>query len=86
MKIASVVLAAGMGTRMKSRLPKMMHPLLGKPIVAHALSAVMGASDLPPVVVLGHGSEMAARCREDARANFAWFNQRDCILTALGLG
>ena len=58
MEIASVVLAAGMGTRMKSRLPKMMHPLLGKPIVAHALSAVMGASDLPPVVVLGHGSDM----------------------------
>ena len=58
MKIASVVLAAGMGTRMKSRLPKMMHPLLGKPIVAHALSAVMGASDLPPVVVLGHGSDL----------------------------
>lgn len=58
MKIASVVLAAGMGTRMKSRLPKMMHPLLGKPIVAHALSSVMGASDLPPVVVLGHGSDM----------------------------
>ena len=58
MKIASVVLAAGMGTRMKSRLPKMMHPLLGKPIVAHALSVVMGASDLPPVVVLGHGSDL----------------------------
>ncbi len=58
MKIASVVLAAGMGTRMKSRLPKMMHPLLGKPIVAHALSAVIGTSDLPPVVVLGHGSDL----------------------------
>ncbi|NLC29436.1 MAG: NTP transferase domain-containing protein, partial [Chloroflexi bacterium] len=40
MTIASVVLAAGMGTRMKSRIPKMMHQVLGKPIVLHALSSV----------------------------------------------
>ena len=33
-------------------------PAFGQTIVAHALSAVMGASDLPPVVVLGHGSDL----------------------------
>lgn len=33
-----------------------------------------------------HGNEMAACCREDARAKYAWFNQKDCILAALGLG
>ena len=57
MTIASVVLAAGMGTRMKSRTPKMLHKLLGKPLMMYSLSSVIGISSLPPVVVVGHGSE-----------------------------
>ena len=57
MTIASVVLAAGMGTRMKSRTPKMLHKLWGKPLVMHSLSSVIGISSLPPVVIVGHGSE-----------------------------
>lgn len=57
MTIASVVLAAGMGTRMKSRTPKMLHPILGKAMILHALEAVLPFADLPPVVVVGHGSE-----------------------------
>lgn len=32
-----------------------------------------------------HYDQMAANCREDARAKYAWFNQKDCILAALGL-
>ena len=57
MTIASVILAAGMGTRMKSRLPKMLHPILGKPMILHALNAVLPHTNLPPVVVVGHGAE-----------------------------
>ncbi len=57
MTIASVVLAAGMGTRMKSQLPKMLHTILGKPMILHALDAVLSHADLPPVVVVGHGAE-----------------------------
>ena len=57
MTIASVVLAAGMGTRMKSRTPKMLHKLLGKPLVYYSLSNVVSISSLPPVVVVGHGSD-----------------------------
>ena len=34
-KTAIVVLAAGLGTRMKSSLPKVMHPLAGKPMIKH---------------------------------------------------
>lgn len=57
MKISSVVLAAGHGTRMKSALPKMLHPLAGKPLVMHALNAAAALTDEPPVVVVGFGED-----------------------------
>lgn len=57
MTTASILLAAGLGKRMHSSLPKMLHPLLGKPLVLHSLEAVSGIADLPPVLVVGHGAE-----------------------------
>ena len=54
MKVTAVLLAAGQGIRMKSDLPKMLHPICGKPMLAHSLAAVMHASDESPVVILGH--------------------------------
>lgn len=57
MTIASVILAAGLGKRMRSNLPKTLHPLLGKPIVFHALDAVLPYVDLAPVLVTGFGGE-----------------------------
>ncbi len=65
MTIASVVLAAGMGTRMKSHMPKMMHKLLGKQLVLHSLSSIIGISTLPPVVIVGHGSEEVTQVISD---------------------
>ena len=57
MTIASVILAAGLGKRMRSNLPKTLHPLLGKPIVFLALDAVLPYVDLAPVLVTGFGGE-----------------------------
>ncbi len=70
---ATVVLAAGKGTRMRSTLPKMLHPLAGLPLLAHVLKAVeaipttapfASLHDLVaaprPVVVLGHEAEQVA--------------------------
>lgn len=57
MKITSVILAAGQGTRMKSKLPKVLHPLCGKPMVWHALQAAKIISEEIPVMVIGHGAE-----------------------------
>lgn len=69
MKITAVLLAAGQGTRMKSALPKMLHPICGQPMLFHALNTVRAVSNETPVVVIGHGAEMvraavgaAARC------------------------
>lgn len=58
MKTASIILAAGQGTRMRSKLPKVMHPLLGKPLIMHALHAVKDLCDLKPVIVVGHGADV----------------------------
>lgn len=57
MKVTAVLLAAGQGTRMKSDLPKVLHPLAGVPMLWHTLRAVEQASTEKPLVVVGHGAE-----------------------------
>lgn len=52
-----IVLAAGQGTRMKSALPKVLHPVGGKPMLGHVLDAVHGAGAAACHVVYGHGGE-----------------------------
>ncbi|MCJ7511565.1 MAG: bifunctional UDP-N-acetylglucosamine diphosphorylase/glucosamine-1-phosphate N-acetyltransferase GlmU [Anaerolineales bacterium] len=52
MNIESVVLAAGQGTRMRSELPKVLHPLGGRPMLAWSLEACHAASGVWPVVVV----------------------------------
>ncbi len=54
---AVVVLAAGAGTRMRSSLPKVMHPLAGRPLLWHALGAARGLAPTHLVAVVGHGRE-----------------------------
>lgn len=53
----AIVLAAGQGKRMKSKLYKVLHPVCGKPMVGHVLDSVRGASFERVVVVVGHGAE-----------------------------
>jgi bifunctional UDP-N-acetylglucosamine pyrophosphorylase/glucosamine-1-phosphate N-acetyltransferase len=57
MKTSAIILAAGQGTRMKSALPKMLHPLCGPPMLMYAVASARAASDTAPVVVVGHGAE-----------------------------
>lgn len=57
MTVAAVILAAGFGTRMNSKLPKFLHPLAGRPLVEWSLDAVEGLSEFAPVVVVGHARE-----------------------------
>jgi bifunctional UDP-N-acetylglucosamine pyrophosphorylase/glucosamine-1-phosphate N-acetyltransferase len=56
---AAVVLAAGMGTRMKSALPKVLHPVAGRPMVGHAIASLDGLGDRLErvVVVVGPGMD-----------------------------
>jgi bifunctional UDP-N-acetylglucosamine pyrophosphorylase / glucosamine-1-phosphate N-acetyltransferase len=54
---AAVVLAAGQGTRMRSRLPKVLHPLAGRPMLEHVLASLAEAGIEQQVVVVGHDAE-----------------------------
>ncbi len=58
MTTASVILAAGYGTRMKSNLPKVLHPLAGRPLVDWVVTTGESVGDRRPVVVVGHGTEL----------------------------
>lgn len=60
MASTAIVLAAGLGTRMKSTLPKVLHPLGGRPMLAHLLESAGAAFDRV-VVVTGPGMEQVAR-------------------------
>jgi bifunctional UDP-N-acetylglucosamine pyrophosphorylase/glucosamine-1-phosphate N-acetyltransferase len=55
--IAAIILAAGKGTRMKSKLVKVMHPLAGAPLIEYPLSAAREAAASQTVVVIGHQAE-----------------------------
>ena len=66
MATALIVLAAGMGTRMNSDLPKVMHEIAGAPLFAHALASGAALSPDRAVLVVGHGAEMVEAAAKDA--------------------
>ena len=55
--LSIVILAAGKGTRMKSELPKVLHPLAGKPLIGHVLAAAETLGPDRVCVVYGHGGD-----------------------------
>lgn len=56
--LAAVVMAAGKGKRLKSAVPKVLHPVCGRPVLWHVLQAVEKAGPDRVVVVVSHGREM----------------------------
>ena len=59
-ELAVVVLAAGQGTRMKSRTPKVLHPVGGRPLVGHVLDTAASLDPARIVVVVRHERELVA--------------------------
>jgi bifunctional UDP-N-acetylglucosamine pyrophosphorylase / glucosamine-1-phosphate N-acetyltransferase len=56
-QIAAIILAAGKGTRMKSDLHKVLHPIAGRPMLMHLMASVDALSPAKKVVVVGSGKE-----------------------------
>ncbi|MCD1024305.1 bifunctional UDP-N-acetylglucosamine diphosphorylase/glucosamine-1-phosphate N-acetyltransferase GlmU [Enterococcus sp. SMC-9] len=53
-----IILAAGKGTRMKSKLYKVLHPVCGKPMVEHIINRVEETKPKEIITIVGHGAEM----------------------------
>jgi len=65
--LVAVIMAAGKGTRMKSKLPKVMHSLAGKTLIEHVLDTVNQVGIERPLVIVGHGrAEIESRISERA--------------------
>jgi len=58
--LAVIVLAAGLGTRMKSSLAKVLHPLAGRPMLLHTLDNILALKPEKTLVVLGHQADKVA--------------------------
>lgn len=71
----ALVLAAGQGKRMRSQLPKVLHPLLGRPMLSYPVDAAFGAGAERVVCVVGHGAERVTHMLETRYG--------DKVLTAL---
>jgi bifunctional UDP-N-acetylglucosamine pyrophosphorylase/glucosamine-1-phosphate N-acetyltransferase len=70
MKPTVVILAAGLGTRMKSGLAKALHPLAGRPLVQHVLNASMAVDPAKIVLVLGHQADKVRAAVEKYKPEF----------------
>ncbi|MBK1693513.1 UDP-N-acetylglucosamine diphosphorylase/glucosamine-1-phosphate N-acetyltransferase [Chromatium weissei] len=73
MTLGVVILAAGLGKRMCSKLPKVLHPLAGKPLLAHVLDAANSLAADCQVVVFGHGGAQVQAALADY--NCVWVKQ-----------
>ena len=70
--VAAVILAAGLGTRMKSDLAKVLHPILGKPMINYVLETAGEVARHNIVVVVGHQADAVKRiCSQLPGVEFA---------------
>ncbi|MDA8440814.1 MAG: bifunctional UDP-N-acetylglucosamine diphosphorylase/glucosamine-1-phosphate N-acetyltransferase GlmU [Peptococcaceae bacterium] len=86
--VAAIVMAAGKGTRMKSKLPKVLHQVCGKPLVSHVIQAIrdVGIDDI--IVVVGHeGAKVEEALGNEVR--YAYQNEQlgtgHAVLQAKGI-
>ena len=79
-----VILAAGQGTRMKSRMPKVLHRLAGKPLIEHVLETAQTVRPETVTMVVGHEAESVRRC-VGKRPNVEWVLQEPQLGTAHAL-
>lgn len=72
MSLSAVVLAAGKGTRMKSKLPKVLHPVCGRPMVSHVLDVLEDLNCEKKIAVIGFGKELIEDALKDEAVSFAY--------------
>jgi bifunctional UDP-N-acetylglucosamine pyrophosphorylase / glucosamine-1-phosphate N-acetyltransferase len=80
MALEILILAAGLGKRMRSSLPKVLHPLAGRPLLAHVLDTARELSPRKIVVVHGHGAEQVKQAFPEN--DLEWVLQAEQLGTA----
>lgn len=61
MKITTIILAAGKGTRMRSELPKILHKIANRPLLQHVYDTAQQLENNDINIVVGHGAEKLPR-------------------------
>ncbi len=80
-----VLLAGGRGTRMKSSLPKVLHPVLGRPMLSYGVEAALASGAEEVVVVVGHGADETQAAFRDAGVRFVLQAEQRGTAHALGV-
>ncbi len=78
-KLNIIILAAGQGSRMKSRLPKVLHPLAGQPLLGHVINTARKLNPERIIVVYGHGGEQVPGAL--AADDLIWVKQQEQLGT-----
>ncbi|MBT5209854.1 MAG: NTP transferase domain-containing protein, partial [Halieaceae bacterium] len=65
-----IILAAGRGTRMRSSVPKVLHPLAGKPLLQHVIDTAQQLNPTQIHVVVGHGADAVQQALANQNLNF----------------
>ncbi|MDH4274785.1 MAG: bifunctional UDP-N-acetylglucosamine diphosphorylase/glucosamine-1-phosphate N-acetyltransferase GlmU [Gammaproteobacteria bacterium] len=79
MKLSVVILAAGQGTRMRSQMPKVLHPLAGRPLLEHVIATAQRLQPYQVHVVYGHGGDQVLRTLQHCAVQ--WVEQRERLGT-----
>ena len=79
MKITTIILAAGKGTRMRSELPKILHEIANRPLLQHVYDTVKQLENNTIKIVVGHGAELVTSTLKDLNAD--WVEQKQQLGT-----
>lgn len=79
MPLNTIILAAGKGTRMRSKLPKVLHPIAGKPMVQHVIDNAVSLGAHSTNLVFGHGAEQLQAALAHNQVN--WVHQAEQLGT-----
>ncbi len=71
----AVVLAAGLGKRMRSNMPKVLNPVLGREMLGYVLASLKEAGVKKPIVVVGHGGDLVTQFVKE-NAEIAWQHEQ----------
>ncbi len=79
MKITTIILAAGKGTRMRSELPKILHEIANRPLLQHVYDTAKQLENNTIKIVVGHGAELVTSTLKDF--NVDWVEQKQQLGT-----